>query len=221
MRILIVEDNKKLAGYIKKGLEKNGYVADCVYDGENGEERAIFGEYDLIILDLMLPKKDGISVCCTLRDKSINTPVIMLTAKGELDDRVNGLDSGADDYLVKPFELQELLARLRALLRRPIKSIPIIITAQDISLDNAKHLVKQGEKELTLTLKEYMVLEYLMINKGQVLMRDQFLDHCWDFAYDSFSNIVDVYIKRLRRKLNDKNEKYIKTIRGVGYKFQA
>ena len=220
MRILIVEDNQKLAGYIKKALEQDGYAADCVYDGDIGERRAIWGKYDLVVLDIMLPIKDGITVCKNLRSQDVNIPIIILTAKGELDDKVEGLDSGADDYLVKPFELKELLARVRALLRRPKEKTSEILRAQDVSIDNAKHVAKQGNKTLSLTLKEYVVLEYLIRNKGQVVNREQILDHCWDFAFDSFSNIVDVYIKQLRKKLNDKNSKYIKTIRGVGYQFQ-
>jgi len=220
MRILIVEDNQKLAGYVKKALEQKSYTADCVYDGESGEKRAILGEYDLVILDIMLPKKDGIAVCHDLREKNINLPIIMLTAKDELEDKIEGLDSGADDYLVKPFELEELLARVRALLRRPKEKIGEILTAQDISVDNANHTIAKNGEPLPLTLKEYAVLEYLIRNKGRVLTRDQILDHCWDFAFDSFSNIVDVYIKQLRKKLNDTNEKYIKTVRGIGYRFQ-
>ncbi len=221
MRIIIVEDNQKLAGYVKKALERKGYAVDCVYDGESGERRIEFGEYDLVILDIMLPGKDGIAVCCDLRARNINLPIIMLTAKGELDDKVSGLDSGADDYLIKPFELDELLARVRALLRRPKEKSGEVLIAQDISIDNAKYVATKSGKLLSLTLKEYAVLEYLMRNKEQVLTRDQILEHCWDFAFDSFSNIVDAYIKQLRKKLNDKNEKYIKTVRGVGYKFQA
>jgi DNA-binding response OmpR family regulator len=220
MKILLIEDNQKLAGYIMKSLKNQSYTVDCAYDGENGEKLALWNEYDLIILDIMLPKKDGISICRSLRNQSINMPVIMLTAKGELDDKVAGLDSGADDYLVKPFELKELLARIRALLRRPQEKMNEVLEAQDIKLDNSQHKVKKNDCLLSLTLKEYAVLEYLIRNKGQVLTRDQILDHCWDFDFDSFSNIVDAYIKQLRKKLGNKNEKYIKTIRGVGYQFQ-
>ncbi len=220
MRILVVEDNKKLAGYIKKALEQKSYSADCVYDGETAERRAIFGGYDLIILDIMLPKKDGFTVCKNLREKNINLPIIMLTAKSEIDDKVEGLDSGADDYLVKPFELKELLARIRALLRRPRNKTAEILKAQDISINTAEYIAKKNGKKLSLTLKEYAVLEYLIRNKGQVINREQILEHCWDWSFDSFSNIVDVYIKRLRKKLNDKNGKYIKTVRGFGYQFQ-
>jgi two-component system copper resistance phosphate regulon response regulator CusR len=220
MRLLIVEDQKKLVTYIKKGLEANSFSIDFAYDGEKGENMAIYGEYDLIILDIMLPKKDGIQVCSTLRKSNINTPILMLTARDGIDDRIIGLNSGADDYLIKPFAFRELLARIRALLRRPPKKEPEIFTGQDISINSATLLVKKGNKTLNLTLKEFSVLEYLLRNKGKVLNREQLIDHCWDFAYDSFSNIVDVYIKRLRKKLGDKNEKYIQTIRGLGYKFK-
>ncbi len=220
MRILIVEDNQKLAGYIKKALEQKSYTADCVYDGEAGEKRAILCEYDLLVLDIMLPQKDGIAVCRDLREKNINIPIIMLTAKDELGDKIEGLDSGADDYLIKPFELEELLARVRALLRRPKEKKGEILTARDISVDSASYTITKGGKALPLTLKEYSVLEYMIRNKGRVLTRDQILEHCWDFAFDSFSNIVDAFIKQLRKKLNDNNEKYIKTVRGIGYKFQ-
>ena len=221
MRILIVEDNQKLSGYIKKALEQQSYSVDCVFDGEAGEKRMRFGEYDLVILDIMLPKKDGLVVCRDLRKDNVNLPIIMLTAKGELDDKIAGLDSGADDYLIKPFELDELLARIRALLRRPKEKTTEILIAQDIAINNAKHIVTKNNKPLLLTLKEYAVLEYLVRNKEQVLTRDQILEHCWDFAFDSFSNIVDAYIKQLRKKLNDTNEKYIKTVRGIGYQFQG
>jgi DNA-binding response OmpR family regulator len=221
MRVLVVEDNQKLAGYIAAALEQKSYAVDQAHDGEDGEQKAIMGEYDLIILDIMLPKKDGITVCRDLRAENINIPIIMLTARSDLDDRIEGLDSGADDYLVKPFELDELLARIRALLRRPEQKTAEVLTAQDISLDNARSAVKKDGKAVKLTLKEYAVLEYLMRNKNITLTREQILDHCWDYAFDSFSNIVDVYIKQLRRKLDDQNETYIKTIRGVGYQLQG
>ena len=220
MRILLVEDNQKLAGYLKKALEQESYAVDSVFDGEVAEKRALFGDYDLVILDIMLPKKDGIAVCRYLREHDINIPVIMLTAKGNLDDRVEGLDSGADDYLVKPFELVELLARMRALLRRPEATTGEVLSVQDISIESARHEARKGDVPLSLTLKEFSVLEYLMRNAGTVVTREQILEHCWDFAFDSFSNIVDAYIKQLRKKLNDTDECYIKTLRGVGYQFQ-
>jgi two-component system, OmpR family, copper resistance phosphate regulon response regulator CusR len=221
MRILLVEDQYKLASYIKRGLENQSYSVDCVYDGEAAEKNALYGEYDLIILDIMLPKKDGISVCKSLRLKNVDTPILMLTAKIEIDDKVIGLDSGADDYLAKPFSFDELLARVRALLRRPKEKKPEILSAQDVIMDNSKHLVKKGNEVLSLTTKEYSVLEYLIINKDKVVNREQILDHCWDISYNSFSNIVDVYIKRIRKILDNKNyEKYIQTVRGIGYKFK-
>jgi len=219
MRLLLVEDQKKMVTYIKKGLENKSFSVDFAYDGQEGEKMAMYGEYDLIILDIMLPKKDGIEVCRILRKSNINTPILMLTARDGIDDRIKGLDIGADDYLIKPFAFGELLARIRALLRRSPKKDPEILKGQDISIDNATIQVRKGNRVLNLTLKEYSVLEYLLRNKGKVLNREQIIDHCWDFAYDSFSN-VDVYIKRLRKKLDDKNEKYIETIRGLGYKFK-
>jgi len=220
MRLLLVEDQKKMVTYIKKGLESKSFSVDFAYDGQEGEKMAVYGEYDLIILDIMLPKKDGIEVCRLLRKSKINTPILMLTARDGIEDRIIGLDSGADDYLAKPFAFGELLARIRALLRRPPSKDPEIFKAQDVTVDSSTLEVRKGSQILNLTLKEYSVLEYLLRNKGRVLNREQIIDHCWDFAYDSFSNIVDVYIKRLRKKLDDKNEKYIETVRGLGYKFK-
>jgi DNA-binding response OmpR family regulator len=220
MRILLVEDNEKLAKYTKQMLEEEGYAVDSAYDGEAGERMARSGTRDLVILDIMLPKKDGIAVCKSLRDADVNLPIIMMTAKGEIDDRILGLDSGADDYLVKPFDMKELLARVRALLRRPQDKVMVKLEVQDISLDNNTHSVTQKGKALSLTLKEYAVLEYLMRNAGTVVSREQLLEHCWDFAYSAFSNITDAYIKQLRKKLRDTDEKYIQTIRGVGYTFR-
>lgn len=221
MRILVVEDNEKLAKYIKQMLEEEGYAVDSSNNGEAGERMARSGSYDLIFLDIMLPKKDGISVCKSLRNDEINMPIIMITAKGEVDDKIAGLDSGADDYLVKPFDMKELLARARALLRRPQEKIITTLKVQDIVIDNSKHSVTKNGVLLPLTLKEYIILEYLMLNSDQVVTREQLLEHCWDFAYSAFSNITDVYIKQLRKKLKDTNEKYIQTIRGVGYSFKS
>ncbi len=218
MRILLVEDNQKLASYIKKALQQVSYAVDCAGDGESGEQLALSGDYDVIILDIMLPKKDGIALCKELRSQKINTPIIMLTAKSQLEDLIEGLDSGADDYLAKPFALQELLARVRALLRRPEQQSAELLTAGEVALDSAAHLAYRDQQPLQLTLKEYAVLEYLMRNKGRVLTREQILEHCWDGSFDSFSNIVDVYIKQLRSKLADADEDFIKTIRGVGYR---
>jgi DNA-binding response OmpR family regulator len=221
MRILIVEDNEKLAKYTKQMLEEEGYAVDIASDGEQGERLALSDNHDLIILDIMLPKKDGVSVCKSLREKSINIPIIIMTARGEIGDKILGLDSGADDYLVKPFDMKELLARTRALLRRPQDKLLTKLEAQDIILDNSKHVAIQKGKVISLTLKEYIILEYLIINIDKVVTREQLLEHCWDFAYSAFSNITDVYIKQLRKKLKDSNEKYIQTIRGVGYTFKS
>jgi len=219
MRVLLTEDNKKIAKYITQAFTEEGYAIDVAYDGEAGERMARMGVYDLLILDIMLPEKDGIAVCKSLREDDINMPILLLTAKSEVADRIVGLDSGADDYLPKPFDMQELLARTRALLRRPESRLSEVYTVQDISLHTATHEVRQGETLLNLTLKEYTVLEYLMRNAGTVVTREALIEHCWDFAYNAFSNITDVYIKQLRKKLHDSNDNYIKTVRGVGYTF--
>lgn len=221
MRILLVEDNVKLAGYMKQMLEENSYSVDVCIDGETGERIARSDSYDLLILDVMLPVRSGLEVCKNLRNDDVNLPVIMITAKGDIDDRIEGLDSGADDYLVKPFDMRELLARVKALLRRPQETFNDVVKVQDLVIDSNKHEVTRKGIKLSLTLKEYSILEYLMINAGTVITREQLLEHCWDFAYSAFSNITDVYIRQLRKKLQDNDEKYIQTIRGVGYKFKA
>ena len=221
MRILIVEDNEKLAKYTKQMLEEESYAVDSVSDGESGERMTRSGNYDLLVLDIMLPKKDGLSVCQSLRKDNINLPIIVITAKEGIDDKILGLDSGADDYLVKPFDMKELIARVRALLRRPQDKIVTVLAVQDIILDNNKHLATKKGLVIPLTLKEYAILEYLMSYPDIVITREQLLEHCWDFAYSAFSNITDVYIKQLRKKLKDTNEKYIQTIRGVGYTFKS
>ncbi len=220
MRILIVEDNAKIAQNIKTILEHHSFSVDMAHDGETGERMAFSPAYDLIILDIMLPKRDGISVCKNLRQKNINTPIIMLTAMGEIEDRIDGLDSGADDYLVKPFAMKELLARIRALLRRPNEKQGEVLFAQDISIEPSKHLATKAGTNLSLTAKEYAVMEYLIRNKGQIIPREKILEHCWDLASNTFSNIVDAHIKQLRKKLSDKNDEYIETIRGIGYRFK-
>jgi len=220
MRILLVEDNEKISKYVKQVLTDESYSVDCVFDGESGERMAKSGNHDLVILDLMLPEKDGLTVCKNLRDEDFNMPIIMLTAKSEVEDRILGLDGGADDYLIKPFEIKELLARVRALLRRPEQKIDDLLKVQDLTLDSKKHIVIKEKKEISLTLKEYSVLEYLMRNAEIVVTRENLLEHCWDFAYSSLSNITDAYIKQIRKKINDKDEKYIQTIRGIGYKFK-
>jgi DNA-binding response OmpR family regulator len=219
MRILLVEDNKKLSDFVKQMFEEAGFAVDAVYDGVSEERRAKNGSYDLIILDVLLPEKNGLEVCKELRAKNVLTPILMLTALSEIMNKVEGLDSGADDYLVKPFDLAELLARTRALLRRPTTQFINLIKINNLELNPATRLVKQNDVVLELTLKEFMVLEYLMRNAGLVVTREQLLEHCWDFAYSAFSNITDVYIKQLRKKLHDTDQQIIKTIRGVGYTF--
>lgn len=220
MKLLIVEDTEKLAKYMKQMLEEESYAVDVVGDGEVGERRILSGSYDAVILDIMLPKQDGIMTCKKVRAEGNTTPILMLTAKGEVEDRIEGLDSGADDYLVKPFAMEELLARVRALLRRPTTAVGDELFVQDVHLNCSTRVVTVAGKSVGLTLKEYAILEYLMRNAGQVISREQLIDHCWDFAYSAFSNITDVYIKQLRQKLGGNHEQYIKTIRGVGYTFQ-
>ena len=221
MKILVVEDNDKLAKYVRTMLMDESYVVDVVGDGETGERRILSDSYDLVILDIMLPEKDGISVCKSVRDEGNTTPILMLTARGEVEDRIEGLDSGADDYLIKPFAMKELLARVRALLRRPSTQLSEELTVKDVVLNTITHTARVGDSEVALTLKEFAILEYLMRNAGTVVTREQLIDHCWDFAYSAFSNITDVYIKQLRQKLGNKHDHYIKTIRGVGYTFKT
>ncbi len=223
MRILIIEDNQKLATSLKKGLEMEGYAVDHLSDGETGQRRieTHFENYDLIILDLMLPKYDGISICKNWRKQNIFLPIIMLTAKDAIEDKVLGLNSGADDYLVKPFSFSELLARIKALLRRPQKSLSTQLKVRDLMLDLDTKKVFRKNKEIKITLKEFTILEYLMRHPDQVLSREQIIDHVWDFAFDSFSNLVDVHIKNLRKKIDDSyDEKILETVHGMGYRIK-
>jgi DNA-binding response OmpR family regulator len=222
MKILVVEDNKKLAENLKQGFMQEGYAVDIIEEGSVAENRIMINrdEYDLVVLDRMLPKKDGVSVCTYWRRNNITIPVLMLTALNTTDDKVIGLDAGADDYLAKPFAFKELLARVHALLRRPQQSFPDILTYGNISINSTNRVVTYKNKPISLTLKEFMVLEYLMRNKDKVITRDELYSHAWDFADSSFSNTVDVHIKNLRKKIHD-NAKIIQTIRGVGYKMES
>jgi DNA-binding response OmpR family regulator len=217
MKILVVEDTVKLAQYVAQMLTEAGYIVDVVHTGPAGEARAQSGEYDLMILDLLLPEKNGLDVCITLRSENNTVPILMLTALGETADRILGLDSGADDYLVKPFEMTELLARVRALLRRPAEQFVTSLVVGSLELEPTTRVVRVDGETVNLTVKEFVVLEYLMRHAGTVVTREQLLEHCWDFAYSAFSNITDVYIKQLRKKLHDTDQERIKTIRGVGY----
>ena len=221
MRILLVEDEPKLNLSIKKGLEQKGYAVDSAFDGEKGQMFAENEEYDLIILDILMPKKDGLTVCRTLRQQGIHSPILFLTAKDTLDDKISGLDSGADDYIVKPFEFSEFLARIRALLRRPQHVLPTLLKSGNLILDTQTHMVKIDNEKIDLTLLEFRLLEYFMRNANNVLTREDILSHVWDAAFDSFSNTVDVHVKNLRKKLKGGYDEKLETVRGVGYRFAA
>jgi len=218
MKILVVEDEKKVASFIKRGLEEEEFEVDLAYDGEEGLTAAANTTYDLILMDVMLPKKDGLTVVRDLRQQGVVTPVLCLTAKDTVEDIVSGLDSGSDDYLTKPFAFAELLARVRALLRRGQQDRGAEITFADLRLDPVSHKVWRSNKEIDLTAKEYALLEYLMRNPNQVLTRTMIAEHVWDYTFDSFTNIIDVYVNYLRKKVDrDFDKKLIHTVRGVGY----
>ena len=218
MRILVVEDEKKIADFIKRGLKEEGYAVDAAYDGEQGLFLAKTAAYDLILIDLMLPKKDGIAVCTAIKSAKDAPPVIMLTAKDTVHDKVVGLDSGADDYLTKPFAFEELLARIRALLRKKNGQAPTKLTAGDLTLDLLTHAVTRAGKAIALTAKEYALLEYLMRNKNTIVTRTMISEHVWDIDFDTFTNVIDVYINYLRNKIDSGCEKkLIQTVRGRGY----
>ena len=218
MRILIVEDEKKVAGFIKKGLEEETYAVDVAYDGEEGFHLAAMNEYDMIILDLMLPKMDGLEVLTQLRDKKVNTPILLLTAKDAVEDKVTGLNKGADDYLTKPFAFSELLARIRSLLRRGKVETQTELKVGDLCLDMVSHKVSRNGEEIELTGKEYSLLEYFMRNEGKVLTRTMIAEHVWDYNFDTFTNVIDVYVNHLRKKIDKKYPaKLLHTLRGVGY----
>ncbi len=218
MRILIVEDEKKVASFIKKGLEEEYYYVDVAYDGKEGLKLALSEDYDLMIFDIMLPYKDGVSLVKDVRNSNMSTPVLLLTAKLTLDDKIEGLDSGADDYLTKPFAFEELLARIRALLRRKEKNKQLQLKVMDLLLDTQTHIVKRDNVEISLTPKEYSILEYLLRNKNKVVSRTILTEHVYDYHFDTDSNVIDVHINKLRNKIDKGFEKQIlHTIRGVGY----
>lgn len=218
MKILVVEDEKDLNRVITKHLKKNNYSVDSCFDGEQALDYVLYGEYDLIITDIMMPKIDGYEFIKQLRVKGNSTPVIMLTAKDSLDDKILGLDSGADDYIVKPFEFDELLARIRVLMRRNYGFATNIIQVDDVVLDISKKQVTRSGESIVLTGKEYEVLEYLFKNKMGIISREQILNHVWDYDYEGASNIIDVIIKNIRKKLDVGSKKpIIHTKRGLGY----
>ena len=218
MKILLVEDEIDLNNIVTKYLKKNGYSVDSVFDGEEALDYLKYGEYDLVILDIMLPKINGFEVIKELRNKGNHTSVLMLTARDSADDKVKGLDLGADDYLVKPFDFNELLARMRAVVRRKYGNSSNNLTIGDLVLDTSKKSITRGEKEIELTGKEYEVLEYLMQNKNRILSREQIKQHVWDYNYEGDSNIIDVLIKNIRKKIDvEDGKQIIYTKRGLGY----
>ncbi len=221
MRLLIIEDEKKIADFIRRGLKEEGYAADVALDGEEGFAMAAASDYDVIILDLMLPKVDGLTVCRNLRASRILTPIIILTAKDKTVDKVQGLDAGAMDYLTKPFAFEELLARIRAQLRQGA-NVTTRLQVADLSLDLLSHGVKRGDRNITLSAKEFALLEYLMRNVGRVVTRSMIIEHVWDIHFDTATNLVDVYISYLRQKVEEAGRpKLVHTVRGRGYVLKA
>lgn len=217
MRVLVIEDEKKVAAFIKRGLEQESYAVDIAHDGNTGMDYATSNSYDTIILDIMLPGKSGLEVLKEIKEKGVATPVLLLTARDSVEDRVTGLDGGADDYLTKPFAFEELLARIRVLMRRGDYGLPVLKYA-DLQLDPTTRKAMRGDKEIELTVKEYALIEYMLRNPERVLTRTIIAEHVWDQNFDSETNVVDVYINHLRTKIDkDFSEKLIHTVRGVGY----
>jgi DNA-binding response OmpR family regulator len=219
MQILIVEDEGKIANFLRRGLSEEGYAVDIARDGEEALTKAEINEYDLIILDLMLPKVDGIEACRRIRNNNTSLPILILTAKDAIGDKIKGLDAGADDYVTKPFSFSELSARVRALIRRGKKADPTVLMIDNLSLDPATKSAKRGYTSIILTTREYALLEYFMRNPNRVVSKSELLDHVWDYNYDGLSNILETYVKYLRRKLHTRPEdrELIHTMRGSGY----
>jgi DNA-binding response OmpR family regulator len=223
MQILIIEDEEKIANFLRRGLKEECYAVDIARDGEEALYKFDNIEYDLVIIDLMLPKVDGLTVCRKIRISNTNIPIIILTAKDSIEDKIKGLDWGADDYMVKPFSFSELSARIRALLRRGNKADPTILTIDNLLLNPATRAVKRNGKIMDLTAREYSLLDYFMRNQNTVLTKTKILEHVWDYNYDGFSNVVETYVKYLRKKLqiNPKDKTLIHTLRGSGYIFKV
>ena len=221
MRILLVEDNRRLSHTIRLGLADDGYAVDTAFSGPEAEDLVAVTPYDAIILDIMLPGKDGLAVCKDLRKARVNTPILMLTARDAIEDRVAGLDSGADDYLIKPFAMQELRARLRALLRRESENKTGQLRLADLTLDPATHIVERAGKPIELTAREYALLEYFMRNPNRLITREMAEDHIWSYDFQASSNVIDVYVRRLRNKIDEPFEvKLLETVRGAGYRLR-
>jgi two-component system, OmpR family, copper resistance phosphate regulon response regulator CusR len=222
MRILVVEDEKRIADFIARGLKEEHYAVDVAYDGEEGLYLADINPYDLMIFDIMLPKQDGVAMCKDLRSKKVSTPILMLTARAAVKDKVSGLNSGADDYLTKPFSFEELLARVKVLLRRQNTEKTSVLKVSDLELNQLNHEAQRAGKKIVLTSKEYSLLEYLILNKGQVISRWMISEHVWNEQFDSMTNVIDVHIRNLRTKIdNGFKKKLIHTIRGSGYILKA
>jgi len=223
MKVLVVEDQESLAKLIKKGLKKEGYAVDYLTDGEAAQRRIETSseDYDLVILDLMLPNRTGLEICRSVREKNIRIPILILTAKSELESKISLLNVGADDYLIKPFEFKELLARIRAITRRPAAALPNELKFADLVLNPVTRTVTRDGKEIVLTLKEFRLLEYLMRRPNQAVNREDLLNNIWDFDFDSFSNVLDVFINKLRDKIDKShNKKLIETVWGIGYRLK-
>jgi heavy metal response regulator len=218
MRLLVIEDEQKVANFIKQGLEEEGYAVDHAGDGVSGLQMALEGLHDVIVLDVMLPKLDGLSVLQQLRQEKVTTPVLLLTVRATIEDKVLGLDAGADDYLTKPFAFEEFVARVRALLRRRAETAPPILQVADLALDPARRVVSRGDQKIELTPREFTLLDYFMRNPDRVLTRTMIANRVWDYTFDTTTNVIDVYVNYLRKKIDTGHDtKLLHTVRGVGY----
>ena len=222
MRLLVIEDEQKVANFIRQGLEEEGYAVDHAADGASGLQLALEGLHDVIVLDVMLPKLDGLSVLHQLRRENVTIPVLLLTVRATIEDKVLGLDAGADDYLTKPFAFEEFVARVRALLRRRADTAPPILQVADLALDPARRVVSRGDRNIELTPREFTLLDYFMRNPGRVLTRTMIANRVWDYTFDSTTNVIDVYVNYLRKKIDTGHDtKLLHTVRGVGYVMKA
>lgn len=218
MRLLVIEDEQKVANFIKQGLEEEGYAVDHAADGASGLQMALEALHDVIVLDVMLPKLDGLSVLHQLRQENVTTPVLLLTVRATIEDKVLGLDAGADDYLTKPFAFEEFVARVRALLRRRAETAPPILQVADLALDPARRVVSRGDQKIELTPREFALLDYFMRNPGRVLTRTMIANRVWDYTFDATTNVIDVYVNYLRKKIDTGHDtRLLHTVRGVGY----